>query len=182
MKRMDIDTMMMQIAEICAQRSTCLRRKVGAVLTRKGMVISTGYNGAPKKVKSCLETGVCMREGVKSGTKLEYCLAAHAEHNAIVQAANLGHSTEDTIIYSIYQPCSFCAKSIINAGIKEVVYIEDYPDELALKMLKEADVKLRKMEGYKSIIVLKNLCLSKNISIQEFETQYKAFYEEPPRF
>lgn len=145
-KRIDSDRMYMEIAYTVSRRSSCLRRQVGAVLVVNKHIVSTGYNGAAKGVKSCFEKGTCMREDVKSGNKLEYCMAAHAEANAIAQAAYHGIATEGATIYTIYSPCSFCAKIIINAGIKEVVYEEEYADELGMKLLKEAKVKTRKME------------------------------------
>jgi dCMP deaminase len=144
-KRIDSDRMYMDIAYVVAKRSSCLRRQVGAVLVVNKHIVSTGYNGAPKGVKSCLEKDTCMREGVVSGTKLEYCMAAHAEANAIAQAAYHGIATEGATIYTIFMPCSFCAKIIINAGIKEVVYEEEYADELGMTLLNEAGIVLRKM-------------------------------------
>jgi len=144
-RRIESDRMYMDIAYTVAKRSSCLRRQVGAVLVVNKHIVSTGYNGAPRGVKSCLDKGVCMREDVQSGTKLEYCMAAHAEANAIAQAAFHGIPTEGATIYTIYSPCSFCAKIIINAGIKEVVYEEEYTDELGMMLLKEAGISMRKM-------------------------------------
>jgi len=146
-KRPSLDEVFMEITDIFAKRSSCLRRKVGAALVKDGMLISTGYNGAPKKAISCLETGVCLRENVKSGEKLDYCKAAHAEINAIAQAAYCGINTKDSILYCNLQPCNFCAKMIINAGVKEVIYKEDYNDKLAIQLFKEAGVILRKYEN-----------------------------------
>jgi len=137
--------MFVEIMKTIAKRSTCLRRQVGAVLVKNGHIISTGYNGAPRGIKSCMETGKCLRENVKSGTKLEYCMASHAESNAIVQAAFHGIATEGSVIYTYYHPCSFCAKAIINAGIKEVLYVEDYTDELGVRLLQEAGIKVSKI-------------------------------------
>jgi dCMP deaminase len=147
----------MEIAYTVAQRSSCLRREVGAVLVVNRHIVSTGYNGAPKGVESCFEKGFCMRENEKSGTKLEYCMAAHAEANAIAQAAYHGISTQGATIYTIFSPCSFCAKIIINAGIKEVVYEREYTDELGMKLLKEAKIKMRKMKDYPHAMSLRQL-------------------------
>lgn len=144
-QRIDSDNMYMDIAYVVAQRSSCIRRQVGAVLVVDKHIVSTGYNGAPKGVKSCFEKETCMREDVRSGTKLEYCMAAHAEANAIAQAAYHGISTKGATIYTTFSPCSFCAKIIINAGIKEVVYEEEYTDELGIMLLKEAGIKMRKI-------------------------------------
>ena len=144
-KRIESDRMYMDIAYTVSKRSSCLRRKVGAVLVANKHIISTGYNGAPKGVKSCYDKNKCLRDNFASGTKLEYCIAAHAEANAIAQAAFHGIATEGATIYTIYSPCSFCAKIIINAGIKEVVYEEEYTDILGIMLLKEAGIKMRKM-------------------------------------
>jgi len=134
----------MEIAQVVSKRSTCLRHKNGAVLVRDKHIISTGYNGAPSGLPHCSEVG-CLREKNKipSGERHELCRGAHAEANAIVQAALHGTSTEGSTMYSTHQPCSFCAKLIINAKIREVVYISPYPDQLALELLKDAEVKLR---------------------------------------
>ena len=134
--------MFIEIMKIIAKRSTCLRRKVSAILVKSGHIISTGYNGAPRGVKSCLEIGYCMRDKDKSGSNLEYCIGAHAELNAIVQAAYHGIITEGADLYTYYSPCSFCAKAIINAGIKKVFYIEKYPDKLGISLLKEAKIEM----------------------------------------
>lgn len=138
------DEYFMEIAQVVAKRSTCLRHKNGAVLVRNKNIISTGYNGAPSGLPHCSEVG-CLREkaGVPSGERHELCRGAHAEANAIVQAALHGACTEGSTMYSTHRPCSFCAKLIINAKIGEVVYILHYPDELALELLTSAGVKLR---------------------------------------
>jgi len=134
----------MELALVVAKRSTCLRHKNGAVLVRDKHILSTGYNGAPSGLEHCSEVG-CLREKTKipSGERHELCRGAHAEANVIVQAALHGASTENSIMYSTHRPCSFCAKLIINAKISEVVYITDYPDDLALELLTHAGVKLR---------------------------------------
>ena len=130
----------MQMAELTAQRSTCLRRNVGAVIVQNKHIIATGYNGAPRGLAHCEELGGCLREklGVPSGKRHELCRALHAEQNAIIQAATLGHSIEGASIYITHQPCVICAKMIINAGIDKIVVKEGYPDELAMEILEEA--------------------------------------------
>jgi len=144
MERISSEQMYIEITNVVAKRSTCLRRHVGAVLVKEGHLISTGYNGAPRKVKSCLEHDKCLRESAGTGKKLEYCMAAHAELNAIVQAAYHGVHTEGSTLYCSFSPCSFCAKAIINAGIKEVVYLDLYADELGMRLLEEAKIITRK--------------------------------------
>jgi dCMP deaminase len=132
------------ITKQVATRSTCLRRKVGAIIVNDKRILTTGYNGAPRGVKSCLEIGKCMRQelGVPSGQRHEICRALHAEQNAIIQAAYHGVKIEGSDIYSTTQPCVLCAKMLINAGIRKIYYYEEYPDELALELLKEAGLEL----------------------------------------
>ena len=143
-KRPSWDEHFMQMAELTAQRSTCLRRHVGAVIVQDKHVVATGYNGAPKGVAHCAEMGGCLREkmGIPSGERHELCRALHAEQNAIIQAATLAQSIEGASIYITHQPCIICAKMIINAGIKRIVVKEGYPDEMSVKMLDEAGLKI----------------------------------------
>lgn len=139
----------MSLAVLAAERSTCLNRKVGAVLVRDGMVFSTGYNGAAKGLVHCDKIGCIRRkEGARSGERLDLCRGAHAEANAIVQAAWLGVSTRGASMYCTLLPCPTCAALIINSGIKEVVYKERYAETLGYTMLKEAGVEIRQMEEY----------------------------------
>ena len=133
------DEYFMEMAELARQRSTCLRRGVGAVIVKDNRVIATGYNGVPKGIRHCEETG-CLRQqlNVPSGKMHELCRGLHAEQNAIIQAACMGSSIEGGTLYCTTQPCVICTKMIINAGIKRVVIKESYPDELAQQMAKEA--------------------------------------------
>lgn len=134
------DEYFMEMAFLTAKRSTCLRRKVGAVIVKDKHIIATGYNGAPRGLKHCDELGGCLREKLKvpSGERHELCRALHAEQNAIIQAASLGQSVEGSTIYITHQPCSICSKMIINAGIENIVVKEGYPDKFAKKILAEA--------------------------------------------
>ena len=133
------DEYFMEMAELARKRTTCIRRGVGAVIVKDNRVIATGYNGVPRGIRHCSEVG-CLREqmGVPSGKMHELCRGLHAEQNAIIQAACLGHSREGATLYCTTQPCVICTKMIINAGIKRVVIKETYPDELAQQMAKEA--------------------------------------------
>jgi dCMP deaminase len=132
------------ITKQVATRSTCLRRKVGAIIVKDKRILTTGYNGAPKGVKNCLERGKCLREemGVPSGQRHEICRGLHAEQNAIIQAAYHGVNIQESVLYSTTQPCVQCAKMIINSGIRKIYYFVDYPDELSLELLTEAGVEL----------------------------------------
>jgi dCMP deaminase len=136
----------LELAELVATRSTCLRRKVGAVLVKNERIISTGYNGAPRGMAHCLEIG-CLREQKKipSGQRYELCRGVHAEQNAIINAAYYGVSTADAILYCTNQPCILCARMIINAGITAVVHRGNFQDDLALEFFREAGVELREI-------------------------------------
>ena len=142
--RLSWDEYFMQMAELTSQRSTCLRRHVGAVIVQNKHVIATGYNGAPRGLKHCAEIGGCLREelNVPSGERHELCRALHAEQNAIIQAAVLGQSVDGGSIYITHQPCAICSKMIINAGISRIVVREGYPDDLARDILDEAGLKV----------------------------------------
>ncbi len=151
MERISWDEYFMEMAKLAATRSTCLRRKVGAVIVKDRHVVATGYNGAPKGILHCDERGGCLREKLKvpSGERHELCIALHAEQNAIIQAATLAQSIEGGIMYVTHQPCSICAKMIINAGISKVIVNEGYPDKLATDMLSEAGLKAVTLKGKK---------------------------------
>jgi dCMP deaminase len=138
----------MSIAKIVSTRSTCLRRKVGAVLVKDKRIISTGYNGPPSGLKHPEEVG-CLRErlGVPSGERHELCRGLHAEQNAIIQAALHGVSTKGSVLYCTHCPCSLCVKMLINAGIVKVIYREGYPDWLAKEIAKEAGLPLVQFEN-----------------------------------
>ena len=136
----------MEMARLISKWSSCMRegRSVGAVIVKDKRIMTTGYNGAPAGLKTCRERGECMRDRLKipSGTRTEMCYAIHAEQNAIIQAAKLGISIDGATIYCTHQPCSVCAKMIVNVGIKRVVYEQAYPDAFSLEVFQEAGVAL----------------------------------------
>jgi dCMP deaminase len=144
LKRPGWDEYFIELASLVSKRATCLRRKVGAVLVKDKKILATGYNGAPSKIKHCEITG-CLRERLKipSGERHELCRGLHAEQNVLLQAALYGVGTNDSTLYITNRPCIICAKMIINAGIAEIVFKGDYPDQMAEKFLKEAGVKIR---------------------------------------
>jgi len=144
--RPEWDRYFLDIAELVATRSTCLRRRVGAVLVRERRILATGYNGAPSGLRHCLEIG-CLREqqGVPSGERHELCRGLHAEQNAIIQAALHGVSVKGAHLYCTNHPCVICAKMIINAGIRAVIIADGYGDALAEEILKEARVAVLKV-------------------------------------
>jgi len=137
------DEYFMNIAELVAQRATCLRRHVGAVLVRDKRIITTGYNGAPAGISHCLDVG-CLREqqGIPSGERHELCRGLHAEQNGIIQAALHGVSIKDSILYCTNLPCAICSKMLINARVTAIYYREGYADSLAAGMLEEAGIKV----------------------------------------
>jgi dCMP deaminase len=142
------DDRFMELAKTIGHWSSCYQanRKIGAVIVRNKRILTTGYNGAPAGLTSCLDKGRCMRRdrAIPSGTQHELCYAIHAEQNAIIQAAKIGVSIEGATLYCTHQPCVICAKMIINAGIARVVYGEGYPDAFAQELLKEASVTIER--------------------------------------
>ncbi|MCS7181257.1 MAG: cytidine/deoxycytidylate deaminase family protein [bacterium] len=143
-ERPDWDTYFMEIAQLVSKRSTCIRRKVGAVLVKEKRILATGYNGAPTGLSHCKDIG-CIREKMKipSGERHELCRGLHAEQNAILQSAYHGVSIKGSKLYITCHPCSVCAKMIINAGIEEVIIKEGYPDQMAENILKEGKIKVK---------------------------------------
>ncbi len=145
--RMSPDEYFMEMAHLVKKRSTCTRREVGCVVVKNRHVLTTGYNGNPKGMKHCSEIG-CLRDelNVPSGERHELCTGLHAEQNAIIQASLFGISIDGATMYCTNSTCSVCAKMLINAGIKEFVYEDGYPDELAQKILKDCKIKVRKLD------------------------------------
>ncbi len=146
-KRISWDEYFIQIAHLVSQRSTCLRRKVGAVIVKDKRMLATGYNGAPSGLAHCLDIG-CLREKLKipSGERHELCRGLHAEQNAVIQASLYGISVKGATFYVTNQPCIICAKMLINSGRKEIVIDAGYPDKMAADFLKEAKIKVRHLE------------------------------------
>lgn len=146
-KRPDWDSFFMAMAYLVSTRSSCLDRKVGAVIVKDKTIIATGFNGAPRGVSDCLERGECLRNsrGIEGNDTKDYenCYATHGEANAIANSAFMGGtSTNGASIYTIVYPCSGCTKLIINAGIKKIYYAEGLNNytSLASKIIKEAGI------------------------------------------
>jgi dCMP deaminase len=137
----------MSITELVAQRSTCTRRYVGAILVRDKRILSTGYNGAPTGISHCLDVG-CLREqqGIPSGERHELCRGLHAEQNAIIQAALQGTTVEGSTLYCTNMPCAICTKMLINSKITEVYYREGYADTLSSSLMAEAGIPLIQLD------------------------------------
>lgn len=149
MQRPDWDHYFMEIAQVVARRANCSRRQVAAVIVKENRVISTGYNGTPRGITNCCDGG-CPRcaSDIPSGNNLSECLCCHAEENAIVQAAYHGIAVKDSVLYTTFSPCLLCAKMIINSGISEVVYHQNYSiDDVSMKLLKQAGVIIRPLQN-----------------------------------
>lgn len=146
-KRPSWDEYFLEVAKLVSKRSTCLRRHVGAVAVRDKRILATGYNGAPSGLVHCSQIG-CIRQklGIPSGQRQELCRALHAEQNVIIQAVIHRIDLSGSSLYVTNQPCVTCSKMLISAGIKDIIILDGYPDELARKMLKEARIKIRKPE------------------------------------
>jgi dCMP deaminase len=136
-----------------AALSTCLRRKVGAVIATPDHVeVSQGYNGSPRGTPNCCDLGFCerQRKGIPSGQMLETCRAVHAEPNAIINAGRQGKNVQGDLLYCTTFPCQICAGIIANAGIKEIIYEADYPNDQAKKTFTEAGIITRRFEGVRA--------------------------------
>ncbi len=142
------DEYFIAIARLVSERSTCLRRKVGAILVREKRILCTGYNGAPHGLLHCEKVG-CLRDELRipAGERIEICRGIHAEQNTLVQAAAFGISVSGATLYCTHAPCITCAKMLINAGIREFVIADDYPDDFARSFLVEASVVVRRIRG-----------------------------------
>ncbi len=135
MTRPNWDAYFMQIARTVATRATCPRAAVGCVIVREHRILTTGYNGAPRGVDHCTEVGCTVVN--------DHCArAVHAEANAVVQGALHGVSLEHGVAYCTHQPCINCSKLLISAGVERIVYADQYIDDVAVQLLREAGVAL----------------------------------------
>lgn len=153
-KRPDWDEYFLKMAYLVAERSTCLRHHVGAVIVRDKRILTTGYNGAASGVKDCLELG-CLRNerNIPSGERHEICRAIHAEQNAIIQAGLHGISLAGSTIYCTHSPCILCAKMLVNAKIKRFVTSGKYSDDSFKPLFKEIGVEYKTMPSPKLTII-----------------------------
>jgi dCMP deaminase len=138
--RISFDEYFMRMALLASERATCERLKVGSVIVKNKNVLSTGYNGSASGEAHCLDVGCLIRD--------EHCIRTiHSEQNALLQCAKHGVSVKGASIYVTHFPCLHCTKSLVTAGITEIVYLNDYRnDEYALHLIKQAGIKLRKVE------------------------------------
>jgi dCMP deaminase len=133
--RPDWDSYFIEIAKVVSSRSTCLRRKYGAVIVKDHVIVSTGYNGSPRGMENCIDTQKCTRQelNVPSGERYELCEAVHAEQNAIINAppermkgaAIYIAGFEEDKSFADGKPCKLCDRIIRNAQIAEVVYLKN---------------------------------------------------------
>jgi dCMP deaminase len=144
-RRISWDEYFMNIAEDVALRSTCIRRQIGCVIVNSitKEIVASGYNGNPRGQAHCTDMG-CIRDikGLPSGEKSEVCTAVHAEQNALIQART---GSRGATLYCLIMPCNTCAKMIVNAGIKRVVYRDEYPEEMGKELMKELGVEVKKI-------------------------------------
>lgn len=138
-ERPDRDEWLMRLAVVVSSRGTCNRAQVGAVISREGRIISTGYVGAPSGLPHCTEIGCAMGE---SGGCTR---TVHAEANAIAFAARYGSVTDGAELHCTHSPCDPCAKSIINAGIRRVVYEHPYRVTEGLDLLHVAGIEIHRI-------------------------------------
>lgn len=142
------DKRFMELTQQIAGWSSCYQqgRKVGAIIVKNKRILTTGYNGAPAGIPSCVDKQECLRRklGIPSGTKHELCYGIHAEQNAIIQAAKLGISIDGATLYCTHQPCVICAKMIVNSGISRVVFGEGYPDDFSLEIFRLSNVPIER--------------------------------------
>jgi dCMP deaminase len=152
--RPSTDEYFLKIAAVVAERSTCLRHHVGAVMVRDKQILSTGYNGAPAGVTDCLTLG-CLRDqlNIPSGTRHETCRAVHAEQNAIIQAALHGVVLEGATIYCTHTPCILCAKMLTNAKIKRYVSYGKYADEAFTPLFEQAGIAFEQLPRPSNTII-----------------------------
>ena len=141
------DQYFLTITRQVAERSTCLRAQVGAVIVRDKNILATGYNGSPAGLPHCLEVGCLIyRSTTPTGEVEENCFRCiHAEINAIAQAAKNGASIRDGDIYITHTPCIHCFKVLINTGIKRIFYEKPYKLETLAELRQYADVSLEQV-------------------------------------
>ena len=137
----------MRMAEVAALRSTCIKRKVGAVLVKDNHIVSTGYNGVPSGFIHCTPE-TCLRKSLTPGKKPELCRGVHAEINCVIQAAIHGTAIDGNIsLYTTTFPCMSCLKLLINTRVKRIIYKEDYNMENKIKsdLIKDSNLEIIKI-------------------------------------
>lgn len=158
--RPEWDAYFLAMAIVASTRSTCIRRRIGAVLVLDNRILATGYNGSPSGTRHCVDIG-CLRQqlNVPSGSRHEICRGSHAEMNAIAQAAASGTKVHGGTIYTTHEPCSICSKLLINSGCVRAVYLYPYPDELSRILRDEAGLLSETFESEEAVRRVLASCL-----------------------
>lgn len=138
------DIEFMKLAKDISKNSKCVRAQVGAIIVKDNNILAEGYNAVPRGIQDCTKE-TCIRNvmNVPSGKMQELEYGVHAEQNAILDALHRQINIEGSTMYVTKAPCMVCARIIINAGIVRLVYAEEYEDELAIKLLKDAKIELK---------------------------------------
>lgn len=135
------------VTDVIRRRSVCLYYKVGAVIIRDSQLLALGYNGPPRGIEHCDKVGCAKIVGGKMTKHQGLCRGAHAEINAIANAASLGINIGGSDMYITYRPCAMCAKTILNSGVKRIFYLHDYDgDEVVWDYFKQGKVIIKKIE------------------------------------
>ena len=139
-----MDSFYMNEATKQAEKSECIRKKVGIVIVKDDNIVAQGYNNVTGGIKGCAKVG-CIRDklNIPSGERREICRAICAEQLAITEAARNGVQLDGGIAYVTTHPCFICAKMLASAGIKEIVYLNDYSDNFSKEFLLDAGIKIR---------------------------------------
>ena len=158
MDRTSWDTYFMNLAYVISERSTCIRRQVGAVAVKDKRIIATGYNGAPPNVPHCTKQ-TCIRtiKNIPSGERIEVCFAVHSEQNLIVQAARFGLSLDGCIVYCTHMPCFTCAKLLYSVGVRQIHYADSYPDSISEEFLASVSMRVSRLHGFKKPKIVTSL-------------------------
>ena len=158
MDRRDKTNYYLDMAQVALERGTCLRRNFGAVIVKNDVIVSTGYNGAPRGRANCIDIGTCIRQkmGIPRGERYEFCRSVHAEMNAIIAAPRdqmigatlylVGRDMSTGKIMSDANSCTMCKRMIINAGIRRVVYEQGYPDDFSLQLFHDAQIPIEQYD------------------------------------
>lgn len=151
MKRMNKkydDNYYMNYALTISANANCIKGKVGAILVKNNKIISEGVNSVPNGITPCTEE-TCLRKklNLKSGENQELCFVVHAEQNALINALNNKINVKNSTLYVTKQPCIICAKMLINAGIKKIIYLKEYPDKYSEDLLNQVGIEITKFEG-----------------------------------
>lgn len=136
-KQLRYDLTYLEMATTWSKLSHCVRKQVGCLIVKNGMIISDGYNGTPKNMDNCCE----------NDNNETHWFVIHAEQNAILKCARWGHSCEGSTMYLTHSPCKDCAKSVFSSGISRVVYKEDYKDLDGVNFLKSSGVDVEKIDN-----------------------------------